>query len=130
LSDISSALSPYTRIRQQYPGSRRNTKDLKNARIALLVRNTAVDYSKIGLQSPFEQTPQHGTKSLGLQVTPSGRQAKDPALTLNVDGVKKAPAMINNAPTSFNSEVFFISFLLTKIELSLNDARAVLRLDA
>jgi hypothetical protein len=69
-------------------------------------------------------------KSPGRQTTPSGRQAKDPDLAAKVDGVKKAPAAINNAPTSFNNEVFFISFLLTKIELSLNDARAVLRPDA
>jgi hypothetical protein len=87
-------------------------------------------YSNIGLQIPFEQTPQHGIKSPGLHVTPSGRQAKDPALAPEFDGVKKAPAAINNAPTSFNIETFFIPFLLTKIKLSLNDARAVLRPDA
>jgi hypothetical protein len=69
-------------------------------------------------------------KSLGLQVTPSGRQARDPALAPKVDGVKNAPAAINNAPTSFNNEVFFISFLLSKIKLSLKDAQAVLRPDA
>jgi hypothetical protein len=92
--------------------------------------NTAADYCKIGLQIPLLQTPQHGIKSLGLQVTPSGRQAKSPALAPKVAGVKKAPAAINNAPTNFNNEVFFISFLLTKIKLSLNDARAVLRPDA
>jgi hypothetical protein len=89
----------------------------------------AADYCKIGLQIPLLQTPQHGIKSLGLQVTPSGRQARSPALAPKVDGVKKAPAAINNAPTSFNNEVFFISFLLPKIKLSLNDARAVLRPD-
>jgi hypothetical protein len=86
--------------------------------------NTAADYCKIGLQIPLLHTPQHGIKSLGRQVTPSGRQARSPALAPKVDGVKKAPAAINNAPTNFNSEVFFIFFLL-KIELSLNDARAV-----
>jgi len=106
------------------PDSRRNTKDLKNARFALLLVNTSADYCKIGLQIPLLQTPQHGIKSLGRQVTPSGRQAKSPALAPKVDGVKKAPAAINKAPTIFNSEVFFISFLL-KIKLSLNDARAV-----
>jgi hypothetical protein len=83
---------------------------------------TAADYSKIGLHIPFEQTPQQGIKSLGLQATPSGRQARDPALAPNVDGVKKALAAINSAPTSFNNEVFFISFLLTKIKLGPNDA--------
>ena len=103
---------------------------MKNARFTLLLINTAADYSKIGLQIPFEQTPQHGIKSLGLQVTPSGRQAKDPAFAPKVDGVKKAPAAINNAPTSFNNEVFFISFLLAKVKLSLDDARVVLRPDA
>jgi len=104
-------------------------KGMKNARFALLLINTAADYSKIGLQTPLLQTPQHGIKSLGLQVTPSGRQARDPPFATKVDGVKKAPAAINNAPTSFNNEVFFISFLLPKIKLRLNDARAVLRLD-
>ena len=89
-------------------------KYIKNARFALLLINTAADHSKIGLQIPFEQTPQHGMKSPGLQVTPSGRQANDPALTPKVDGVKNAPAAINNAPISFNNEVFFISFLLSK----------------
>jgi hypothetical protein len=111
------------------PDSRRNTKDLKNARFALLFVNSAADYCKIGLQIPLLQTPQHGIKSLGRQVTPSGRQAKSPVLAPKVDGVKKAPAAINNAPTNFNNEVFFISFLL-KIKLSLNDARAVLWPDA
>ncbi|HKQ73915.1 MAG TPA: hypothetical protein VJ810_09330 [Blastocatellia bacterium] len=101
-------------------------KEMKNARFALLLIDTAANYSKIGLQMPFEQTPQHGIKSLGLQATPSGRQAKDPALAPKVDGVKKAPAAINNAPTNFNNEVFFISFLLPTIKLSLNDARTVL----
>jgi hypothetical protein len=62
-------------------------------------------------------------------VTPSGRQAKEPALAPKVDGVKKAPAAINNAPTSFNNEVFFIFFLLLKIKQSLNDARTVPRPD-
>jgi hypothetical protein len=76
------------------------------------------------------QTPQHGIKSPGLQVTPSRRQAKGPSLATKVAGVKKAPAAINNAPTSFNNEVFFIPFLHPKIKLSLNDARAVLRPDA
>jgi hypothetical protein len=87
----------------------------------------AADYCKIGLQIPLLHTPQHGIKSLGLQVTPSGRQARSPALAPKVDGVKKAPAAINSAPTNFNNEVFFISFLLPKIKVSLNDARAVLR---
>jgi hypothetical protein len=86
--------------------------------------NTAAGYCKIGLQIPLLQTPQHGIKSLGRQVTPSGRQARSPALAPKVDGVKKAPAAINNAPINFNNEVFFIPFLL-KIKLSLNDARAV-----
>jgi hypothetical protein len=54
-------------------------KDLKNTRFALPPIHTAADYSNLGLQTPLEQTPQHGTKSLGLQVTPSGRQARDPA---------------------------------------------------
>jgi hypothetical protein len=63
-------------------------------------------------------------------MTPSGREAKDPALALKFDGVKKAPAAINSVPTSFNIEVFFISFLSPKIKLNLNDARAVLRPDA
>jgi hypothetical protein len=103
---------------------------MKSARFALLLINTAADYSKIGLQIPFEQTPQHGIKSLGLQVTPSGRQAKAPPFATKVDGMKKAPAAINNAPRSFNNEVFFISFLLPKIKTSLNDARAVLWPDA
>jgi hypothetical protein len=83
---------------------------------------TAADYSKIGLHIPFEQTPQQGIKSLGLQATPSGRQARDPALVPNVDGVKKAPDAINSAPTSFNNEDFFISFILTKIKLDPTDA--------
>jgi hypothetical protein len=104
-------------------------KDMKNARFALPLINTTAGYSKIGLQIPFEQTPQHGIKSLGLQVTPSGRQAKDPPFATKVDGVKKAPAALNSAPTSFNNEVFFISFLLPKNKLSLNDARVVLRPD-
>jgi hypothetical protein len=90
----------------------------------------AAGYCKIGLQIPLLQTPQHGIKSLGLQVTPSGRQARSPDLAPKVDGVKKAPAAINNAPTNFNNEVFFISFLLPKIKLSMDDARAVLRPDA
>jgi len=76
--------------------------------------NTAADYSKIGLQIPLLQTPQHGIKSPGLQVTPLGRQAKSPALAPKVDGVKKAPAAINNAPTNFNNEVFFILFSPSK----------------
>jgi hypothetical protein len=63
-------------------------------------------------------------------MTPSGRQAKDPALALKFDGVNKAPSAINNAPTSFSNEVFFISFHPPKIKLNLNDARAVLRPDA
>jgi len=89
-------------------------EDMKNARFAPLLINTAADYSKIGLQIPFEQTPQHGTKSLGLQVTPSGRQPKGPPLAPKIDGVKKAPAAINNAATSFNNEVFFISLSPSK----------------
>ena len=103
---------------------------MKNARFALLHINTTADYYSPDLQIPFEQAPQHGIKSLGLQVTPSGRQAKDPPFATKADGVKKAPVAINNAPTSFNNEVFFISFLLPKIILSLNDARTVLRPDA
>jgi hypothetical protein len=63
-------------------------------------------------------------------MTSSGRQAKDPALALKFDGVKKDPSAINNASTSFNNEVFFISFIPPKIKLNLNDARAVLRPDA
>jgi hypothetical protein len=92
--------------------------------------NTAADYSKLDLQIHFEQLPQQGIISYGLQATPSGRQAKDPPFTTKVDGVKKAPAAINNAPTNFNNEVFFISFLLPKIKLGLNELRAVLRPDA
>ena len=71
---------------------------------------SAADYSKLDLQIHFEQLPQHGTISYGLQATPSGRQNWDAALAPKIDGVKKAPAVINNAATSFNNEVFFIFF--------------------
>jgi hypothetical protein len=78
---------------------------------------SAADYSKLPLQIDFEQLPQHGTISSGVQATPSGRQNWAPALAPQIDGVKKAPAAINNAPTSFNNEVFFISFLLPIINM-------------
>jgi hypothetical protein len=59
---------------------------------------------------PLIQKAQHGTGSLGLQAPPSRRQNWDPALAPIIAGVKKAPAVINNAATSFNNEVFFIFF--------------------
>jgi hypothetical protein len=106
--------SASTRPRLMAENNPTSRRECKSNRFALLFINTAADYSKIGLQTPLEQTPQHGIKSLGLQATPSGRQAKDSVLAANVDGAKKAPTVINNAPTNFNNEVFFILFSLQK----------------
>ena len=48
---------------------------------------------------------------------PSGMQVCRPALTTEVMGVKKAQITINMAPANFNSEVFFICFLLRQIQI-------------
>jgi hypothetical protein len=87
---------------------------LPNTTLDSLASISAADYSTLPLQIPFEQLPQHGTISSGVQATPSGRQNWAPALVPKVDGVKKVPAAINNAPTSFNNEVFFIPFSPSK----------------
>jgi hypothetical protein len=64
----------------------------------------------IPLHLPLMQKAQHGTVSVALQLEPLILQHWAPALAPNVAGVKKAPAVINNAATSFNNKVFFIFF--------------------
>jgi hypothetical protein len=76
--------------------------------------NTAADYSKIGLQIPFEQTTQHEIKSLGLQATPSGRQAKDPALAPKVVGVKRPRPQSITRPQALTTKSSLYLFSLQK----------------